>query len=63
MSEALTVTLAVLVPPAGALLIGLARRWPNLRESVTVATSVLLFALVASLVGPVSRNPSTRCVP
>ena len=60
MSEALTVTLAVLVPPAGALLIGLARRWPNLRESVTVATSVLLFVLVASLVAPVQAGATPR---
>lgn len=60
MSEALTVTLAVLVPPAGALLIGLARRRPNLRESVTVATSVLLFVLVASLVEPVQAGATPR---
>ena len=56
MSEALAITLAVLVPPVGALLIALAGRRPNLREAVTVATSVSLFLLVASLLGPVQEG-------
>ncbi|MCK6370228.1 MAG: monovalent cation/H+ antiporter subunit D family protein [Gammaproteobacteria bacterium] len=42
--------LALLVPSAGALLIALASRLPNLRETITLATSGLLVAVVASLV-------------
>ena len=42
--------LALAVPSAGALLIALVGRWPNLRESVTLLTSVLLLLLVGSLV-------------
>jgi multicomponent Na+:H+ antiporter subunit D len=41
--------LALLIPLAGALLIVLARRRPALRDSITLATAVLLFAAVASL--------------
>lgn len=44
---------AVGVPLAGALLIALAGRWPDLRESVTLVTSVLLLACVLSLLPPV----------
>ena len=45
--------LAVVVPFAGAALIGLAHRWPNLREAVTLATAAALFGLVISLHGEV----------
>ncbi|MGE0746669.1 MAG: monovalent cation/H+ antiporter subunit D family protein [Rhodospirillales bacterium] len=41
--------LAVGVPLAGAALIGLAGSRPNLRETVTLSTAVLLFALVLSI--------------
>jgi len=44
-SAALLVALAVLVPLAGAGLIALTGRWPNLRETVTIVTAVLLFAV------------------
>ena len=41
--------LAVAVPFAGAILIALLHRFPNLRETATMATAALLFALVVIL--------------
>jgi multicomponent Na+:H+ antiporter subunit D len=49
MSDASLLTLSLLIPLAGALLIGLTGRHPNLRESVTLATAALLFATVVAL--------------
>ena len=46
-AEALLAALAV--PLAGAMLIALAGRWPNLRELITLVTAVLLLACVLSL--------------
>jgi multicomponent Na+:H+ antiporter subunit D len=43
------IVVAVLAPFAGALIIPLFGRWPNLRETVTLATSVVLCLSVASL--------------
>ena len=43
------VAAAPLIPLAGAVLIGLAGRFPNLREGVTLATAAALFAAVAAL--------------
>lgn len=40
------IQLSLLVPVAGALLIGLAGKWPNLRETVTLMTAITLFLLV-----------------
>ena len=40
---------ALAVPAIGAVLIVLTGRWPNLRETVTLVTAVILFAVVASL--------------
>jgi multicomponent Na+:H+ antiporter subunit D len=40
---------ALLVPTAGALLISLAGRWPNLREAITLTTAVLLFVVVLQI--------------
>ena len=40
---------ALAVPAIGAVLIGLTGRWPNLRETVTLVTAVILFAVVALL--------------
>jgi len=40
---------ALAVPAIGAVLIALTGRWPNLRETVTLVTAVILFAVVASL--------------
>ena len=56
MSDDLTITLTILVPLAGAILIGLTGRWPNLRETVTVVTSIALFLLVLTLVGTVESG-------
>ena len=50
------IALAVALPLAGAVLIVLCDRRPNLRETVTLATAVLLFATVASLVPTVSAG-------
>ena len=49
MSPATTIQLALLVPLAGSVLIVLLGRRPNLRETVTLVTSITMFALVASL--------------
>ena len=40
---------AILVPTVGAVLIGLAGRHPDLREAITLITSVTLFVIVAKL--------------
>ena len=45
MNAGLLVALAILIPLAGAGLIALSGRWPNLRETVTVVTALLLFAV------------------
>jgi len=50
MSGHVAILLALAVPLAGAALIALARRAPNVREGVTLATGAALFATVASLV-------------
>ncbi|HIJ45368.1 MAG TPA: monovalent cation/H+ antiporter subunit D family protein, partial [Rhodospirillaceae bacterium] len=50
MSLEATILLALAVPLAGAVLILLVGRHPNLREAVTLATAGTLFLLVASLV-------------
>ncbi|MGD2141135.1 MAG: monovalent cation/H+ antiporter subunit D family protein [Burkholderiales bacterium] len=41
--------LALAVPAVGAILIALTGRWPNLRETVTMLTSLALLAVVVSL--------------
>ena len=56
MSPQTCMALAVLLPFLGALGIGLCGRWPNLRESVTVVTSLLTFALVLGLAGRVMEG-------
>jgi multicomponent Na+:H+ antiporter subunit D len=45
----LTPEFAVIVPAAGAVLIAMAGRWPNLREAVTLVTAGLLLAVVAGI--------------
>jgi multicomponent Na+:H+ antiporter subunit D len=52
MSVAAAVGLAVALPLAGAALVALAGRWPNLREALSLATATGLFALVAGVVLP-----------
>jgi multicomponent Na+:H+ antiporter subunit D len=49
-----TLLLAILaLPVLGAIGVALSRRWPNLREAITLATAVLLFVGVCQLVAPV----------
>ncbi len=49
MSAQVAIVVALVLPLAGALLIALAGRAPNLREGFTLATAVSLFAVVATL--------------
>ena len=49
MSPQTAIWLALVIPAAGAPLIVLARRSPNLREAVTLVTAILLFLCVASV--------------
>ncbi len=53
MSSINLILAAMIIPVLGALGIVLARRNPNLRESITLGTAVILFACVSSLLGPV----------
>jgi len=48
--------LMLAVPLAGALLVVLAGRWPNLREAVTLVSGAVLFAVVVSLVPAVTAG-------
>jgi len=48
--------LALLLPSAGALLVGLSGRWPNLREGVTLVTAGLLFLTVLELFSDVQAG-------
>ena len=56
------VILAVLVPFAGALLIPLFRKLPNLRETVTLVTAVVLCAAVLGLLAPVLAGARPEAV-
>jgi multicomponent Na+:H+ antiporter subunit D len=47
---------ALLVPVAGAAGIALAGRWPNVRETVTLATAALLFACVLAILPTVQAG-------
>ncbi|MFH0944858.1 MAG: proton-conducting transporter membrane subunit [Planctomycetota bacterium] len=53
---------ALLVPAAGAALIGLLGRWPNLREAVTLLTSLILFGVVLSIYGDFMDAGRPACV-
>ncbi len=53
MTPAAAILLSVFIPLAGAVLIAISGRWPNLREGVTIVTATLLFLAVASLVSTV----------
>ena len=50
MSPEIAILLSLAIPLAGAVLIALADRKPNLREAVTLVTSALMFLAVVSLV-------------
>ena len=56
MSPGAVAGLAVALPLAGALLILLLGRWPNVREGVSLATAGALFALVLTLVDPIKAG-------
>ena len=49
MSPETAVQLSLTIPLAGAVLIVIAGRYPNLRESVTLGSAILLFTVVSSL--------------
>jgi multicomponent Na+:H+ antiporter subunit D len=49
MSPSLAISLALIVPLTGSVLITLAGRWPNLREAVTLVTASVLFLVVTTL--------------
>ena len=56
MSPETKILLALALPSAGALLISLTGRWPNLRETVTLTTAALLFLVVLFLVPVVAAG-------
>ena len=56
MSPTDAIIAALLVPTVGALLISLTGRWPNLRESITLTTAVLLFVMVLQIVPSVTAG-------
>jgi multicomponent Na+:H+ antiporter subunit D len=56
-----TLLLAVLAPLAGAFLVMLTGKRPNLRESCSFVTAVLTFGLVVSLVAPVLAGQKLIC--
>ena len=53
MSSEAAITAALALPLAGAALVGLFGRRPNVRETATLLTGLSLFAVVVSLVAPV----------
>ena len=53
MSAEQLVILALCLPTVGIVLIGLAGRWPDIREAVTLVTAVVLFGVVLSLLSDV----------
>lgn len=53
MSLELSIILSMVIPAVGAVLIALTGKIPNLREAVTLLTSVALFLNVLNLLGPV----------
>ena len=54
--------LCLLIPLAGAVLIGRAGRHPNLRETITFVTAGLLLACVIALIGPVMQGDRPEVV-
>ena len=58
----MTLALCLLLPVAGAALLALCHRRPNLRESVSLAAAAALFAAVASLAGEVLAGARPRIV-
>jgi len=56
MTAETAIGLAILLPLCGAIGILLTGSWPNLRESITIATSLLTFVVVATLVEAVMEG-------
>jgi multicomponent Na+:H+ antiporter subunit D len=50
------------VPSVGAVLIALAARWPDLREWITLATAVILFAVVLQILGMLNAGAPLETV-
>ena len=53
MTPSTAILASMAVPLLGGVLILLAGKWPNLRETVTLTTAAILFLIVLSLAGPV----------
>jgi len=53
MSPEFLIPAILLTPLIGAVLIALAGRWPNLRETITLVTAASLFGLVTQMIGPI----------
>jgi multicomponent Na+:H+ antiporter subunit D len=51
MTGGVLLALAVTIPLAGALAVGMLGRWPNAREAASLVTSVALFGVVLTLLG------------
>ncbi|MGB1581352.1 MAG: proton-conducting transporter membrane subunit [Nevskiales bacterium] len=60
MSPSLLMALAMLIPLAGALLICVTSRWPNLRETMTLLTALSLFACVLGLLPSILAGESPQ---
>ncbi|MEE8517095.1 MAG: proton-conducting transporter membrane subunit, partial [Alphaproteobacteria bacterium] len=56
MSNALALTLTLLIPAVGIMLIGVTGRRPNVREAMTLVTAAALFATVLWLLGRVTAG-------
>jgi multicomponent Na+:H+ antiporter subunit D len=52
--------LALLIPLAGAVLVSLAGRWPNLREGITLLTGAALFGVVCRILPEVRAGAAVR---
>jgi len=56
------IALLILTPLIGALLLSLAGRWPNLRETITLVTAATLFGLATQLIDPVVNGDGASLV-
>lgn len=61
MSAEQLLQLSMAIPALGALLLGLCGRWPNLRETVTIATSVALFGVVCVIYSRFDSGQALAC--
>ncbi|MGB0513887.1 MAG: monovalent cation/H+ antiporter subunit D family protein, partial [Wenzhouxiangellaceae bacterium] len=56
------IALLIATPLIGALLLSLAGRWPNLRETITLITAATLFGLATQLIDPVVNGDGASLV-